>query len=480
MKSPDREDREEKRGDPVLDAVAPHAPVTDPPPAQIVKGELQPPTGGPSAGRTTLDEAKQSGLKGFLQLLGPGLITGASDDDPSGIGTYSQVGSQFGLGLLWTALFTFPLMSAMQELCARIALHTGVGLGVSLRRKFSNWIVGPAILAMLVANTINLGADLGAVAAGGALLSRGALRATWLIVPVALLVVGLQFFTTYALIFKAFKYLTLALFAYVVTVFLVHPNLVSVLRDTVIPRIELSADFMTALVAVLGTTISPYLFFWQASSEVEEMKAAGMVSEMKRRGTTYGELQAARFDILVGMFFSQVVMYCIILTSGTVLHDHGHTNIQTAQDAAQALAPLAGQFAFVLFAAGLIGTGLLAIPILSASAAYALKEFAGFKGGLAVKPRYRPTFYGVILVATMAGVAMNFLHVDPIKALFITAVINGMVAPPVMALIVLVGSDRAVMEEQVSGWLSRSLAWSATVLMAVAALSLLYYDFVHH
>jgi len=415
-----------------------------------------------------------------LQLLGPGLITGASDDDPSGIGTYSQVGSQFGLGLLWTALFTFPLMSVMQELCARIALHTGVGLGVSLRRKFSNWIVGPAILALLVANTINLGADLGAVAAGGSLLSRGALRAAWLIVPVALLIVVLQFVTTYTVIFRAFKYLTLALFAYVITAFLVHPNLLSVVTATVVPHVEFSGDFITALVAVLGTTISPYLFFWQASSEVDEMKAAGMVSEQKRRGTTYEELQAARFDILVGMFFSQVVMYCIILTSGTVLHGHGRTDIQTAQDAAQALAPLAGQFAFVLFAAGLIGTGLLAIPILSGSAAYALKEFTGFKGGLAVKPQYRPTFYGIILVSTIAGVAMNYLHIDPIKALFITAVINGVVAPPLMILIVLLGSDRKFMDEQVSGWLSKSLAWTATTLMSVAALSLAYLDFIHH
>jgi Mn2+/Fe2+ NRAMP family transporter len=459
--------------------VMPKADVTDQPQKKIVKGEPQPVSGGPSAGRTTLDEARRQGPTGFLQILGPGLITGASDDDPSGIGTYSQVGSQFGLGFLWTALFTFPLMSAMQELCARIALHTGVGLGVSLRRKFSNWIVGPAILAMLIANTINLGADLGAVAAGGSLLSRGALRAAWLIVPVAALVVVLQFVTTYTVIFKAFKYLTLALFAYVVTAFLIHPDLPGVLKATVTPHVELSGAFITALVAVLGTTISPYLFFWQASSEVDEMKAAGMVSEEKRRGTTHKELQAARFDILVGMFFSQVVMYCIILTSGTVLHGHGQTNIQTAQDAAQALAPVAGQFSFALFAAGLIGTGLLAIPILSGSAAYALKEVAGFKGGLAVKPQYRPTFYGIILASTVAGVAMNFLHIDPIKALFITAVINGMVAPPLMILIVLLGSDRKVMAEQVSGWLSKSLAWVATALMSVAALALVYYDFIH-
>jgi NRAMP (natural resistance-associated macrophage protein)-like metal ion transporter len=473
----DRADLDQENAtDPLLEAAAK---VSDRPARELLNGEPAPPTGGPSAGRSTLDEARKRGLVGWLQLLGPGLITGASDDDPSGIGTYSQVGSQFGLGMLWTAVFTFPLMSSIQELCARIALHTGVGLGVSLRRKFSNWLVAPAILAMLIANTINVGADLGAVAVGGSLLSRGTIPTGWLIVPVAALVVGLQFFTSYTVIFKAFKYLTVALFAYVITVFLAHPNVASVIRATLVPHIELTGDFITALVAVLGTTISPYLFFWQASSEVDEMKAAGMASENERQGTTTTELKAARFDILVGMFFSQVVMYCIILTTATVLNAHGKTDIQTAQDAAQALAPLAGPFAFILFAAGLIGTGLLAIPILSGSAAYALKEFAGFKGGLADKPQYAPTFYAMILFSTVAGVLMNFLHVDPIRALFLTAVLNGMVAPPLMILIVLLGSDREFMAEQVSGRLSKGLTWAATALMSIAALALLYFDFIH-
>ena len=212
------------------------------------------------------EPATRKGFVGFLQRLGPGLITGASDDDPSGIGTYSQVGSQFGYGLLWLALFTFPLMSAVQELCARIALQTGVGLGASLRRKFPRWLVGIAILGLLAANTFNVGADLGAVAAAGSLLSRGAVRALWLVVPVALLIILLQVFATYAAIFKIFKWLTLALFAYVITAFFAHPALLEVLRATVIPHIEFSKDFVMALVAVLGTTISPYLFFWQASS----------------------------------------------------------------------------------------------------------------------------------------------------------------------------------------------------------------------
>ena len=219
---------------------------------------------------------KRKGFVGFVQRLGPGLITGASDDDPSGIGTYSQVGSQFGYGLLWLALFTYPLMSSVQELCARIALQTGVGLGASLRRKFPRWLVGIAILGLLAANTFNVGADLGAVAAAGSLLSRGAIHALWLVVPVALLIIVLQVFATYATIFKIFKWLTLALFAYVITAFFAHPALLEVLRATVIPHIEFSKDFVMALVAVLGTTISPYLFFWQASSEVDELAAAVM------------------------------------------------------------------------------------------------------------------------------------------------------------------------------------------------------------
>jgi Mn2+/Fe2+ NRAMP family transporter len=364
-------------------------------------------------------------------------------------------------------------MAAVQELCARIALQTGVGLGVSLRRKFPTWLVGVCVLALLVANTINVGADLGAVAAGGELLTRGWLKQVWLVIPVGLLILGLQFFVTYALIFKIFKWLTLALFAYVISAFIVHPPLARVLYSTFVPHLELSKDFITALVAVLGTTISPYLFFWQASSEVEEMRAAGLASESQRRGVRQQELRAARTDILVGMLFSNLVMYFIIMVSAAVLHDHGRTNIQSAQEAASALAPIAGPFAFILFSFGMIGTGLLAIPILSGSAAYALKEFLHLPGTLAAKPRYRPTFYAIIGLAVVAGMAMNFLHIDPIKALFYTAVINGLVAAPLLALIVLLGSDRNYMKDRVSGSLSKTLTWLATGLMALAAVALI-------
>ena len=417
--------------------------------------------------------ARRRGPLGWLQVLGPGLITGASDDDPSGIGTYSQVGSQFGYGVLWTALFTFPLMVAVQELCARIALHTGVGLGVALRRKFPTWIVAPCILALFIANTVNAGADLGAVAAGGSLLTHDAVRQAWLLIPVAALILGMQLFVTYAVIFKVFKWLTLALFAYVFAGFLVHPAAGRVVLATLVPHIEFNKDFIAALVAIFGTTISPYLFFWQASSEVDEMRAAGKKTEAARRGIKVSELKAARTDIVVGMFFSNVVMYFILLTCAAVLHSHGQSNVQTADQAAAALAPVAGQWAFVLFAAGLIGTGFLAIPILTASAAYAVKEFLGLSGTLADSPRYRPSFYLIIGASTLAAVGISLVHVDPIRALFITSVLNGMVAPPLMVLIVLLGSDRQVMGHRKSGWLSQTLTWVGAGVMTAGAIALI-------
>jgi NRAMP (natural resistance-associated macrophage protein)-like metal ion transporter len=458
--------------DPILSVIKPGSQSegnqTDPPKRSDLAA-----SGTPRAGRTTLDGAKRKGFLGWLQLLGPGLITGASDDDPSGIGTYSQVGSQFGYGLLWLALFTFPLMSAVQELCARIALQTGMGLGASLRRKFPRWLVGLAILGLTAANVFNVGADLGAVAAAGSMLSRGTVHALWLVVPVALLIIGLQVFATYATIFKIFKWLTLALFAYVITAFFAHPPLLEVVKATVIPHVELSKDFILALVAVLGTTISPYLFFWQASSEVDELAAAGATDPQRgRRGLRHTELRAARADVVIGMAFSNLVMYFIILTSAAVLHAHGKTNVQTADQAAAALAPLAGPFAFIVFSVGLIGAGLLAIPILTGSATYAIKEFLGLQGSLASKLRQSPTFYLILTLATVMGVLMNFARLDPIRALFIAAVINGVVAPPLLLLIVLLGRDRKVMKRQASGRLSLALTGIATAFMAIAAITM--------
>ena len=444
-------------------------------PAAKGAAESAPPasTGGLAEGRTTVEEAMARGPKGLLQILGPGLITGASDDDPSGIGTYSQAGSQFGLGTLWLALFTFPLMVAVQEACARIALHTGVGLGTALRRRFPTVVVGICILAVFAANTINVGADLGAIAAAGGLLSQGRIHPAWLVLPVALLIGLMQLRLPYSTIFRAFKFLTLALFAYVITVFVIHPQLLETLKATFIPHLELSKNFLGIVVAILGTTISPYLFFWQASSEVEEMKAAGGHIERQRRGTTRKQLRAARTDVVVGMLFSQIVMYFIILTAGSVIHASGNTNVQTAQQAADALRPLAGPFAFVLFSVGMIGTGLLAIPVLSGSAAYAVKEFFGFRGSLADRARYRPAFYGLIVVAIVGGLLMNFLNIDPIKALVVTAIINGIVAPPILVLIALLARDRTVMGNRRSGRWSNLLVWLAAGVMGAAAVALI-------
>jgi NRAMP (natural resistance-associated macrophage protein)-like metal ion transporter len=461
----------EERPDPIRATAARTGAIAEEPAAAAVNkghdGEAA--TGTPQAGRSSVDEALHRGPMGVIHLLGPGLITGASDDDPSGIGTYSQAGSQFGLGTLWLAIFTFPLMIAVQEACSRIALQTGVGLGTSLRRKFPSVLVGACIMLVFGANTINVGADLGAVAAGGSLLTGSHVQPAWFVVPVALLIGVMQLRLSYSTIFRCFKYLTLALFAYVITVFIVHPQLLATAEATFIPHVEFNKDFLGIVVAILGTTISPYLFFWQSSSEVDEMKAAGATTERERRGTSRKELRAARVDVAIGMLFSQLVMYCIMLASGTVLHTPGHTGIATAQQAAEALKPLAGPFAFALFALGMIGTGLLAIPVLTASAAYAVKEFFGFRGGLSETPRARPTFYGLILVALLGGVLMSILNIDPIQALVVTAIINGVVAPPILVLLALLARDRRVMGEHRSGALSNALVWIAATLMWAAA-----------
>lgn len=432
----------------------------------------------PETGRTSIDEIKQGGPRRWLQILGPGLITGASDDDPSGIGTYSQVGSQFGYGLLWMAPFTYPLMWAVQELCARVALQTGVGMSEALKKKFPAWVVALSVLALLIANTINIGADLGAVAAAGSMLTGDKIPAIWLIVPVAAAILFAQVYLTYTLIFKIFKWLTLALFAYVLAAFLSNPNWKDVAIATLVPHIEFSQDFMLAIVAVLGTTISPYLFFWQAASEVEEKKAAGQITRRERHGATGKELAAARIDIAIGMFFSQIVMYFIILTTSATLNAHGVTNIESAPAAAAALQPIAGDFAFILFAAGLIGTGMLAIPILAGSAAYALKDLVGMPGSLAIQARYAPTFYAVITFSVIIGAVINFLGINPIEALFYAAVINGLLAPVLLVFITLLGSDREIMGERANGRLSSVLSWTATSVMSLAAVGLIVLSFM--
>jgi NRAMP (natural resistance-associated macrophage protein)-like metal ion transporter len=425
-------------------------------------------SGAPEAARGSLRKFLRRNPLAALHLLGPGLITGASDDDPSGIGTYSQVGSQYGYGLLWTALVTFPLMAAVQEMCARIALKTGHGLGTTLRQRFPVGVVGAAVAALLIANTLNVGADLAAIGAAVHLLVGG-VPTLAVVVAAAILILAFQLFSTYPRLLSIFKWLTLALFAYVVTLIIARPHWLDLVGGAVVPHVELNAGFLAASVAVLGTTISPYLFFWQASSEVDELRARGTRHKrLKNR-----ELVESRADVFIGMAFSQVVMFCIIATAAAVLHSHGQTAVTSAQTAAAALQPLAGRFAALLFTLGIVGTGLLAIPVLTGSAAYALRELLGFGGGLGLRPRYRPTFYGVIVIATVVGVSLNLLGFNPIRALFYTAVINGLVAPPLLILITVTACDRRIMGARASGPVSRVFSWGATLLMGAAAVGLI-------
>ena len=455
---------EHERQDPILRAFGRRA--TEPPREDARAGR------GARAARPTLTEGLAEGPRGLLRILGPGIVTGAADDDPSAIATYSQAGSQAGYGLLWTGFFTLPLMIAVQELAQRIALQTGSGLGANLRRKFPAWIVVPAVALLVVSNVITLGADLQAVAAGVQLVSRGLLQASWMIVPVAAALVGFQLFGRYEMLYRTFRWLTLALFAYVAAALVVRPGAMMVLIATFVPHVELSSRFLLTLVAVLGTTLSPYLFFWQPAQEIDVQKAMGRLSIDQRTGVDARELQAARTDTFIGMFFSQLVAYCIILTTAAVLHAHGTTNIQTAADAAQALTPFAGPVAFILFAVGFIGTGLLAIPVLSASAAYAVNEVARIPGTLTGKPRYEPTFYAIIVVATAIGLGMNLLHLNLIQALVIASALSGVTAVPLLMLMTLFGADRRYMADRASRLLSRGLTWISAVGMALAAAAL--------
>jgi Mn2+/Fe2+ NRAMP family transporter len=423
--------------------------------------------------RPDLGDASRRGPLALLRVLGPGVITGAADDDPSAIGSYSQAGAQAGLGMLWTGLLALPVMVAVQELAQRIALQTGAGLGVNLRLKFPSWLVAAAVLVLVASNVITLGADLQAVAAGGELLSRGLLRAGWLIAPIAVAIVGFQVFGKYQLLFKTFRWLTLALFAYVFCALVVHPDGHAVLIATFLPHLEMSKAFLLTLVAVLGTTFSPYLFIWQPAEEVDNLRAQGRAAAQSSKPVDDRELRSARVDTLIGMVFSQAVAYYIVLTAAVVLHTHGKSGVASAAEAAQALAPVAGPVAFAVFAVGLIGSGILSIPVLSASAAYAVNEVAGIPGSLAGKPRYQPTFYSIIVVATAIGVAMNLVHLNVIQALVIASALSGIAAVPMLVLMTLFGSDGGYMAERKSGRLSLGLTWLSAAGMVAATLALL-------
>ena len=432
------------------------------------------PPKGPAQGKMPRTQAlrrEKNLLKRFLVVLGPGLITGASDDDPSGIGTYAVAGAQFGYATLWTALVSFPLMTSTQIICSRIAQVTGQGLAGVLRRHYSRWLLYPAVAALVVANTLNAGADIGAIAAATNLLLPVPIAA--MIVPIAIGILVFQVFGSYRMIANVFKWLALALVAYVAAAVFARPHAADVIGHTFIPTINLNKDFIAVLVAILGTTISPYLWFWQASQEVEEEISEGKRTLASRQGATKLEKKYAAWDTIAGMLSSQVVMYFIILTTAATLFSTGKTDVSSAADAAEALRPLAGDGATVLLAIGLVGAGLLAVPILTGSGAYAVSEAFGWKYGLDAKPARAKQFYGVIAVSTLAGLLINFVGIDPISALFWTAVLNGLVAPPLLVLIMLISRNEQVMGEHRPGPIVNGFGWLTVAAMGIAVIALI-------
>jgi NRAMP (natural resistance-associated macrophage protein)-like metal ion transporter len=407
-----------------------------------------------------------------LEVLGPGLVTGAADDDPSGIGTYSQVGAQFGYGLAWTMFFGFPLLASIQAICARIGATTGMGIAQNLRQHYPAWLLRAVVVLLLIANVINLGADLGAMAAALGLLIPG--PAMLYVVLFGVLSVGLEVVISYDRYSSILKWTTLSLFSYVAVAFVSDVPLGEALRGTLIPSFTFDKDHAMALVAIFGTTISPYLFFWQAGQEVEEQHRRHVKPLMVSPKTAGAELKRIRTDTLVGMGFSHLTALFIVVATAATLHAHGITQVTSAAQAAEALRPIAGNLAFFLFALGIIGTGLLAVPVLAGSAAYAVSETFGWVEGLDRKPREAKAFYAVIALATLGGIALNLLRIDPMLALYWAAVVNGLLAPPLMVVTMLIARNPAVMGELT---ISRKLAfggWLSTGVMgAIAAVFLL-------
>jgi NRAMP (natural resistance-associated macrophage protein)-like metal ion transporter len=414
----------------------------------------------------------KSPLRRFLANLGPGLITGAADDDPSGISTYSVAGAALGYSILWTALFSFPLMAAVQLMCARLGLVTGTGLGRVIKTRYPRWVLWAACLLLLIANVFNIAADLGGM--GDAMrLVTGIPSYLWTTFFTAL-IAALLIWTSYKFLVLIFKWLALVLFAYVITAFLAHPDWSAVLHFTFVPHVHWSREYMSVLVGILGTTISPYLFFWQAAQEVEQERELGRTTVAERSGATDDELRVAREDTDTGMFYSNLVMYFIILTTAATLHAHGKLSIETARQAAEALRPLAGAGAYWLFTLGLVGVGMLAVPVLAGSCAYAIAEAATWEeSSLNDRPERAPRFYGVMAAAMLLGLAMNFARLDAVKMLFWSAVLNGVLAPPLVVLVVLLTSDAKVMGQRVNSRTAATLGWICAVVMAAAALSLL-------
>ena len=407
----------------------------------------------------------------FSQYLGPGLITGASDDDPSGIATYSQVGAQFGYGMAWIMLFSYPLMAGIQEISARIGRVTGKGIAGNLRHHYPSWLLQAMVGLLLLANIVNLGADLGAMGDALRLLVGGSAHLYVIVFAVAC--AALEIFSSYQRYVAVLKWSTLSLFAYVLTVLVVHVPWGTVAYHTFLPALSLDKDYVVGIVAVLGTTISPYLFFWQSSQEAEderETPGAAPLLTAPEQGTT--EIFRIRIDTYLGMGFSNLISLFIIITTAATLNANGITDIATSAQAAEALRPIAGPFAFAVFAAGIVGTGLLAVPVLAGSAAYAVGEVLGWPVGLARRPREAKAFYGTIAWATLIGIGINFTSIDPIKALFWSAVLNGVVAVPLMVIIMQIAADPRIMGRFVLPLPLSALGWLATLVMAVTVVAM--------
>jgi NRAMP (natural resistance-associated macrophage protein)-like metal ion transporter len=424
-------------------------------------------------GKEAEEITKFKKAKGYWTNLGPGLVTGAADDDPSGIATYSQTGAQFGNQLLWLSVFTFPLMSIVQEMCARIGLSTGRGLAGNIRINYPKWVLYTCALLLFIANALNIGANIGAMA-----------EATRLLLPefnFGLLAAGftifclfLQIFTPYERYSKYLKYLVLVLLSYVATALTVNINPLELLQSTLIPSITFSQEQLFMITAILGTTISPYLFFWQTSHEVEEEIKSGKTNLRLREATTDDEIKKMRIDVWTGMFVSNLVMFAIIATCAAVLFANGIHEVNSAAEAAAALRPLAGEQAFVLFAAGIIGTGLLSIPVLAGSVAYTVAESFKWKSGLYRTLHQARAFYGVIIITMLVGLSLNFVGIDPFKMLIYSAVVNGLVAPVILFLIVQMTSNKKILKDRTSHPLIAGLGWFITIIMIISGLATIY------
>jgi len=454
----------EPTSEPPADDLSIASPLPEPPPVPSDRREV------PRPYRVRADSTGQR-VRSRARELGPGLITGAADDDPSGIATYSQAGAAFGYGTLWIALITLPLMASVQLMCARIGIVARSGLATVLREHYPRWLLWVVCGVLLFGNTVNIAADLAGMAAAASLLTG--LGSVWFVPASAMLILALLVFASYARMTRVLKWLALALFSYVLAGFLAHPDWSAVVAGTLVPRVTWSRDYLFTLVAILGTTISPYLFFWQAAQNAEHdaywrQRIVGRPQRALQR-----ELRAAKRDVNAGMLFSNAIMYFIILTAAATLHRAGITDVETADQAAAALRPLAGSGAALLFTAGLVGTGMLGIPVLAGSAAYAVAEAAAWRAGLDEKVHTARQFYGVIAVAMVAGMALSFAHVNAIRLLIWSAVINGLLAPPLIVIILVVCNNERVMGEHKNRGTLNVLGGLTALLMTGAGIALM-------